>query len=106
MKFKDDIVVNKSAAIEITGSIVDFVENKPFKIIADAQNILGTVTAEGRKVFSTNPMYIKLRLKAAFVINNLPTRLLITFYQKVNLKHKNTKSFSTLNEALEWVRKD
>lgn len=106
MRFKDDIKIDEPAAIEITNTIVEFVNYKPFKIIADTQNIYGSLTSEGRTAFYSAPTYMELRQKTAFLVNSLPTRLFVNFYQRFSSKQKNIKSFSSLDKAILWLKEE
>jgi hypothetical protein len=104
MDIHNGAVIDDITANQMIDKIIKFSGNQPFSIITDTLNKLGNFTTEGRKIFATHKEYNKLRVKSAILVNNLPVRLLVNFYIKVDLKGNSTRLFSTQKEALAWIK--
>ena len=105
MKMKDNLETNKASAIEIVASILEISNKTPFYLIVDATNIFGSMDKGANHYFATEPEYNRLRIATAVIVNSLPIRMLINFYQTVHLgKDKNLKIVKNKEEALAYFK--
>ena len=92
----EDIKKIKETNIQLTKGekygVISYTGNNSI-VSADARNYLSTKAIE------------KNKLAAAYVITQLPQRILLNFFIRFNKPSVPTKSFSEKQAALKWVKK-
>lgn len=102
-KVKDNVEINLESAIRIAENTIELANNKPFSIIVDVSNSFGSFEAKARNYLATDVKYNSLRIKSAAIVNSLPVRIILNFYQKMYLKKDNLKIVKDYKEAIKWV---
>jgi hypothetical protein len=104
LQFKDKVDFELDNAIEVLEHIYDFVEGKPFVLIADARDIRSNMSHEARQKFATDKKISTIRKAQALVVNNLHSRLIANFYLNFHKPTDPLKVFNDYNKALDWIK--
>ena len=103
--FKDNADVDLEEARQIAEETLSLVKGKPYCSLVEARNIFGTISHEARQFLAEHKEIQRLRMAEAFLVNNLPVRLIVGFY----LKHYNysnpAKVFKEKHLAKDWLLK-
>ena len=103
MKINDNAEIEKECAINIVKEILILTHNKPFCLLVDTSNIFGDINKEAKAYFSSEPAYNKLKIATAVIVNNLPARLILNFYQQTYLtKQKKFKIVKNFEEGIRY----
>jgi len=103
VRFNDNADLDGVAIIELLSKLEELSGGKKYKAIADTNDlVLGHIA---RSAYNEN---IKIenapnRIAEAFVVNSLPIRLLINFYQKTIKPTFPSQSFKTVEDAKIWL---
>jgi len=78
-------------------------QGQPYCVVMEAG--LFSNFSEEVRVASASPEHSKNRIALALLQNNLAMRLVINFYLAINKPVGKTKSFSSKEKAINWLRK-
>lgn len=99
---KNKIVIEANDIIEMKKVNIELTQGKAYAIVAISGEY-SSISAEARVLLASNKMEVN-RKAIAFVFDNLALRLLARFYIKINKPSSPTQSFSTKEEAINWVK--
>lgn len=102
LEFKPDVVFELEDAIEVNTLIYNLVEGKPFLSLV-VSNRYGSISTEAREFFAKDPKTQNIRLAEAFIVTNLPMRILANFYKQFHKPSNPIKFFKNKEEAINWL---
>ena len=103
VKFKNDADLDGDGIKELLSALENAAEGKKYKALADTRRLLlGHVSRSAYHV-NVKEENAPHRLAEAFVVTDLPIRLLINFYHKTVKPTTPSKAFKTMEEAMEWL---
>ncbi|NQX97414.1 MAG: hypothetical protein HRT73_05980 [Flavobacteriales bacterium] len=100
---KNDCIIEVEDIKKIKETNLKITNGKKYGVISYT-GINSSVSTEGRKYLASRKIE-KNKLAAAYIITQLPQRLLFNFFIKFNKPSVLTKSFSEQQAALKWVKK-
>ena len=103
LEFKPDVIFELEDAIEVNTIIFNLINGQPFLSLIDISNKYGSISAEARDYFATDPKTKDIRLAEAFIVNNLPMRILANFYKQFHKPSNPIKFFKNKKEAINWL---
>ncbi len=103
LEFKPDVVIELEDAVEVNTIIYNLVEGKPFLSLVNVSNRYGSISTEARDHFAKDPKTQNIRLAEAFIVTNLPMRILANFYKQFHKPNNPIKFFSNKKEAIDWL---
>ena len=103
LEFKPDIIFELEDATEVNTIIYDLIKGQPFLSLIDISNRYGSISAEARDYFAKDQKTKNIRLAEAFVVNNLPMRILANFYKQFHKPPNPIKFFKNKKEAVNWL---
>jgi hypothetical protein len=103
LEFKPDVLIELVDANEINTTIYNLVDGKPFYSLIDVSYRYGSITNEARDFFAKDPRTLKIRQAEAFIITNLPMRILAKGYVVFNKTNNPVKFFKNESDALDWL---
>jgi len=90
-------------AIEANNAYYNISKGKPFVSLIDTSNKYGNITNEARLHYANDLKTKSIRLAEAIVLNNLPARIIATFYIRYNKPSNPVKIFSKREDAINWL---
>lgn len=102
VNFGDNVELDLKETKEIVEAISKITGGKKAQVL----NIAGkntTATREARN-YSASEAGGECTLADAFVVNNLPQKLIGNFYLNFNKPMVNTKIFNSVDDALKWLK--
>jgi hypothetical protein len=103
LEFKPDVIFELEDAIEVNTLIYNLVKGQPFLSLVDISNRYGSISKEAREHFAKDPKTKDIRLAEAFIITNIPMRILANFYKSFHKPNNPIKFFKTKKEAIDWL---
>ncbi len=98
---KDDCILEVEDIKEIKKTNLNLTKGKKYGVISYTGNN-SMISVESRAYLATREVE-QNKIASAFIIIQLPQRLLLNFFIKVNKPSIPTKSFSNLKDAQEWM---
>ena len=96
-------VMGNEEALELCEAITKVCDGTKRKLLTDSRGVQGHVGLEAREIIRNHPGMLEFRVAEAFVVDNLPTRLIANFYLKFNRPPNPTRIFNSLESAEEWL---
>ncbi len=103
IKFKDGANVRLDEAIEIRDKSMVLFPEKKFLALIDATGIFGTIAPDAMNFFARDKELTKRRMAQAIVVDNLPLRILATFYLRVKKPAREARIFNKIEDATRWL---
>lgn len=75
-------------------------QGKPMPFLIDIRDNQGNFSTEAAKLFANSPVFKKIRISEAFVINSINTKLLINSYKRIYEPITPFEIFKDFEEAL------
>ena len=104
LEFKPDVIFELEDAIAVNTKIYNLVKGEPFLSLIDISNRYGTISEQARDHFAKDPLTKDIRIAEAFIITNLPMRLLANFYKNFHKPINPIKLFKSKTEAVKWLK--
>lgn len=101
VRVHSDVVLEKSDMELLLKTAVDMAGGEEYYAIIDTTGS-GDSTVEARTYYS-NSEFSKYRYADAFVVNSLPTKLIVNFYMKFNKPLVKSRMFNNIDCAKAWV---
>jgi hypothetical protein len=103
LEFKPDVIFELEDAIKVNNLIYELIEGKPFLSLVDISHRYGSISKEAREHFAKDPNTKNIRLAEAFIVTNIPMRILANFYKNFHKPNNPIKFFKTKDEAIDWL---
>jgi len=103
IRYNDLAIVGVKEAKEVGDIAIDLCQGEPHAFVIDGLDITVRMNDDARKFIATYPPYLKIRKAQAFLINNIPSRLLAKFFIQFHKPKNPVKICSSLEEAEEWI---
>lgn len=104
IRYNDLAIVGVKEAKEVGDLAIELCDGKPIAFVIDGLSITVRMNDDAREFIATYPPYLKIRKAQAFLINNIPSRLLAKFFIQFHKPHNPVRICSTLKEAEEWIK--
>jgi len=101
-QYKHDILVTLEEMKMVELALSEITEGKPFKNLLDGRGGYTPFDSDARRYAASSPITKKI-IASAFVVNTLPSRLLVNFYLKFNKPKYRIKVFSDYEVAYNWL---
>ena len=102
VNFGDNVELDVKETKDILGAL-ETINNGKKSLVVNVAGKNTTATREARS-YSASEEAAKHTAADAFVVNNLPQKLLGNFYLNFNKPYVKTKIFNKLEEALAWLK--
>ncbi|MDQ3190652.1 MAG: hypothetical protein M3Q58_03585 [Bacteroidota bacterium] len=102
LQYKKGADVEIEDIYEYNQIINELGEGKRFPMLIDAR--LGSSVSPEARDFAASPESANLKLASAIVVNTFSNKLIANFYINFNKPVIPVKVFSSINEALDWLK--
>ena len=103
LRYKDHSTVDIIEAKIHAKYLIELCDGKSYPFILDGRDVHAKFTHDARNFFSNYKPLLDIRSAQAFLINNIPNKLLLKFYLKFHTPSNPVKVFSNLEDAEDWV---
>ncbi len=104
VRFLEDAELNGELIIELLAKLEELSKGKKYKTLADTVNLnLGPIDLSAYKE-NIRQENAPNRVAEAFVVSDLPIRLLINFYHKNSNVPFPSRVFKSIDEAKAWLK--
>lgn len=97
--------LDEQNATELCETIGKVCNHQPKKLLTDATQAYGFVSAEARSIIRNHPAMLKVRKAEAFLITPLANRLVVRVYLKFDKPPNPVKIFNNKEDAINWLKK-
>ena len=103
IKYDDGVFVDIHLMKEVVNVILNTFKNQKFRTVIDFSNNTGKMSEEAKRFSASDEKLNKYKTCEALVTNSYTISILIGLYVSFFKPKSPTKSFSKINDALEWV---
>jgi hypothetical protein len=101
-RYKHDVLVTLDEIKMVEVALNEITQGRPFKTILDGRGGYTPFEADARRYAASSPITKKI-VVSAFVVNTLPSKLMVNFYLKFNKPKYRIKVFSDYEIAYNWL---
>ena len=98
-----DAITMAKVTADIKVLMTEYTYERPYKMVIDLSAENCKISQEAMNYISENVDVDPLKLKEAIIVNSYMKSLLIGVYMRINKPKTPTKSFSSMEKALEWI---
>lgn len=88
---------------ELNENGLQLIDRKPFYTICDLRNMYASMTSEAKEFVAKDRELNDLKICESILVNNLPVKLLVSGYLRVNKPISKTKVFSDIKLCGDWM---
>ena len=100
--FKTEITLEITK--EISANAIDLTKGERFFAVIDFRDMYASMSNEAKKFIAKDKKLNDLRICDSILVNNLPVKLLVDGYLKMNRPISTTKAFSKIESCSMWMQ--